>query len=64
MLVCDCCRKEKVDADVRPGLYPRNAQGKMATKAYLGFLCDDCFDKCRKPGSAENQWLLKEVGLE
>lgn len=42
----------------------RDAQGKMATKAYLGFLCNDCLDKCRKPGSTENHWLLKQVGLE
>lgn len=64
MAVCDCCRKEKPDAAARPGLYPVNASGKRAQQAYLGFLCDACLEKARRPGTPENTWLLAQVGLE
>jgi hypothetical protein len=32
---------EKADAQVRAGLYPKDAQGKKTDKAFLGFLCDE-----------------------
>jgi hypothetical protein len=60
---CDCCLLEKPDAQVRAGFYPRDAQGKESEKAFLGFLCDECLAHVRRPGSAENRWLLKQVGL-
>jgi hypothetical protein len=63
MVPCDCCRKEKPDACVRPGLYPVDASGNRAKLAYLGFLCDSCLEKARTVGTAENGWILKEVGL-
>jgi len=63
MKPCDCCLKEKPDAEIRPGLYPLDAQGKRASRAYLGFLCDDCLEKAKQSGSRENQWILREVGL-
>ncbi len=64
MAVCDCCRKEKPDAAVRPGLYPVNASGERAQQAYLRFLCDACLQAARQPGTRENSWLLAHVGLE
>jgi hypothetical protein len=54
---------EKADAQVRAGLYPRDAQGKESDKAFLGFLCNECLAHTRRAGSAENHWLLKQVGL-
>jgi hypothetical protein len=54
---------EKADAQVRAGLYPRDAQRKKSDKAFLGFLCDECLAHARRPGSPENLWLLKQVGL-
>jgi hypothetical protein len=54
---------EKADAQVRAGLYPRDAQGKKSDKAFLGFLCDECLAHASRPGSPENLWLLKQVGL-
>ena len=41
MPTCDCCLMEKADAQVRAGLYPKDAQGKKTDKAFLGFLCDE-----------------------
>jgi hypothetical protein len=64
MPTCDCCLLEKPDAQVRASFYPRDAQGKESDKAFLGFLCDECLAHARRPGSAENRWLLKQVGLQ
>jgi hypothetical protein len=54
---------QKADAQVRAGFYPKDAQGKESDKAFLGLLCDECLAHARRPGSAENRWLLKQVGL-
>jgi hypothetical protein len=54
---------QKADAQVRAGFYPKDAQGKESDKAFLGLLCDECLGDARRPGSAENRWLLKQVGL-
>jgi len=64
MAVCDCCHREKPDAAAHPSLYARDAEGRIARHAYLGFLCDACLTEIRKPGTPENLWLLKQVGLE
>ncbi len=61
--LCDWCFMEKPDAQVRAGLYPTDAQGKKSDRPFLGLLCDECFFRARRPGSAENLWLLKQVRL-
>jgi hypothetical protein len=53
---------EKVDARVRAGLYPKDAQGKESDKAFLGLLCDECLAHTRRAGSAENHCLLTQAG--
>lgn len=63
MPVCDCCHEERPDATVRPGLYPMSADGKKASRAYEGLLCDKCIMRTREGGNPENRWLLKEVGF-
>jgi hypothetical protein len=60
---CDCCLMEKTDARVRAEFYPSDPQGKKSAEAFLGFLCDECFFHAHRPGSPENFWLLKQVGL-
>jgi hypothetical protein len=37
MPTCDCCLIERADAQVRAGLYPKDAQGKESDKAFVGF---------------------------
>jgi hypothetical protein len=61
MVQCGCCFKEKTDAHFRPGLYPVDDSGKVATKAYVGFLCEDCLAKARSSGTPEHRWLLRQV---
>ena len=61
---CDFCHEVRLDATVRPGLYPVSADGKKASQPYEGLLCDKCLMKTRQVGSPENQWLLRELGLE
>lgn len=61
--MCDCCLMVKPDVHVRTGLHPTAPPGKMSDKAFYGFLCDECLLSARRPGSPENTWLLKQVGL-
>ena len=60
---CDCCLLERPDAQVRAGFIEEMLKEKESDKAFLGFLFDECLAHVRRPGSAENCWLLKQVGL-